>query len=92
MMGRREQHHNAFGTKERMVWNERRETRSSILNELEKVSLGEGSNRVVGKPTMKRVSLIGLMLYISNYEVTTCHSREKELDWYDQGDEKLFHR
>ena len=30
------------------------------------------------------------MEYISNYEVTTCHSREKELDWYEQGDEKLI--
>ena len=25
-----------------------------------------------------------------NYEVTTCHSREKELDWYEQGDEKAY--
>ena len=32
------------------------------------------------------------MEYISDYEVTTCHSREKELDWYDQGDETIFHR
>ena len=32
------------------------------------------------------------MEYISNYEVTTSHSREKELDWYEQGDEKVFHR
>ena len=32
------------------------------------------------------------MEYISKYEVTTCHSREKELDWYEQGDEKVFHR
>ena len=27
-----------------------------------------------------------------NYEVTTCHSREEELDRYQQGDEKIFHR
>ena len=27
-----------------------------------------------------------------NYEVTTCHSREEELDWNEQGDEKVFHR
>ena len=25
-----------------------------------------------------------------HYEVTTCHSGEKELDWYDQGDEKDY--
>ena len=32
------------------------------------------------------------MEYISNYEVTTCHSREKELGWYEQGDEKAFYQ
>ena len=30
------------------------------------------------------------MEYISNYEVKTCHSREKEFDWYEQGDEKIY--
>ena len=30
------------------------------------------------------------MEYISNYEVTTCHSREEEFDWYEQGDEKAY--
>ena len=25
-----------------------------------------------------------------NYEVTTCHSREEELDWYEQGNEKIL--
>ena len=33
-------------------------TTSSTSNELEKASLGEGSNEVVGKPTTKRVSLL----------------------------------
>ena len=28
------------------------------------------------------------MEYISNYEVITSHLREKELDWYEQGDKK----
>ena len=31
---------------------------TSATKELEKVSLGEGSNGVVGKPTTKRISLI----------------------------------
>ena len=30
------------------------------------------------------------MEYISNYEVTICHSQQKELDWYEQGDEKAI--
>ena len=30
------------------------------------------------------------MEYISNYEVTTCHSRGKELNGYEQGDGKLI--
>ena len=34
-----------------------KKTTSSTSNELEKASLGEGSNGAVGKPTMKRVSL-----------------------------------
>ena len=56
-MGGREQHHNASRTIVRMEWNEQRETRSSTLNELAKASLGEGSDGVVGKPTMKRTRL-----------------------------------
>ena len=31
---------------------------TSATKELEEASLGEGSNGVVGKPTMKRVSLL----------------------------------
>ena len=58
MMGRREQHHNAARTNVRMESKERRrKTTSSTSNELEKVSLGEGSNGVVGKPTTKQISL-----------------------------------
>ena len=49
--------------------------------ELEKASLGEWSNGVVGKPTTKRVSLLWAYGKTSqDYEVTTCHSQEEELD------------
>ena len=41
-------------------WNNRMEKKrsTSATKELEKASLGEGLNRVVGKPTTKRVSLV----------------------------------
>ena len=58
IIGRREQHHNASGRDKRMELKEWRR-KQHLLPEmsLEKASLGEGSNGVVGKPTTKRVSL-----------------------------------
>ena len=59
--------------------------------ELEKASLGEGSNGVVGKPTTKRVSL--LWAYRKHLEIMRWNSATNEnniLDWYEQGDEKLI--
>ena len=32
------------------------------------------------------------MEYISNYELTILPLTGKELDWYEQGDEKVFHQ
>ena len=59
--------------------------------ELEKASLGEGSNGVVGKTNNEKSKLVvGLWRTTQNYEVKLCHSREKELDWYEQGDKKLI--
>ena len=74
--GWREQQHNASGTKVRMEWNERRETRSweSTLTTNARTELLENQQR-------KEYAWYGLMEYISNYEVTTFHSREEELDW-----------
>ena len=56
---RMEQPHYAPGRKVRMESKERR-TKHHLLPQLslrKKTSLGEGSNRVGGKPTTKRVSL-----------------------------------
>mgnify|MGYP005829242395 CR=1 FL=1 len=58
--GRKEQHHNASGRKNRsqIVGKERIEKKmtTSATKEFEKASLGEGSNGVVGNPTTQRVS------------------------------------
>ena len=48
-------------------------TTSSTSNELEKTSLGEGSNGVVGKPTMKRVSLLWAYGKHFKTELKFCH-------------------
>ena len=54
---------------------------TSATKELEKASLGDGSRGIVGKPTMRRISLIwSYGIQLKDYEVTTCHSREEELD------------
>ena len=49
-----------MGRNERMEWNEKKELRRKcqlLPKELEKASLGEGSNIVVRKPTTKRTRL-----------------------------------
>ena len=48
-------------------------TTSSTSNELEKASLGEGSNGVVGKPTTKRVSLLWAYGKHLKTELKFCH-------------------
>ena len=66
---------------------------TSATKEFEESSLGEGSNGVVGKTNNEKNQLDMVLWNTSqNYEVTTCHSWEEELDWYEQGDEKVFHR
>ena len=49
-------------------------TTSSTSNELEKASLGEGSNGVVGKTNNERSKLVvGLWKTSQNYELRVCH-------------------
>ena len=51
---------------------------TSVTKELEKASLGEGSNGVVGKSTTKKSKLVvGLWKTSQNYEVEFCHKRKK---------------
>ena len=51
---------------------------TSATKEFEEASLGEGSNGVVGKTNNKKNKLEMVLWNTSqNYEVTTCHSREK---------------
>ena len=54
---------------------------TSATKELEEASSGEGSNGVVGKTNNEKNKLDMVLWNTSqNYEVTTCHSREEELD------------
>ena len=66
--------------KERIKRTEKK-TRSSTSNELEKASLGEGSNGVVGKTNNEKSKLtVGLWETTQNYEVKFCHYENKRLD------------
>ena len=63
-----------------------------MTKELEKVSLGEGRTELLEHQQRKEYAWYGLMEYISNYEVTTCHSWEKNWIGMNKETRNLFHR
>ena len=78
MMGRRVQHHNAFGTNEQKLdhWDKgtKKKMTNSATNELGKHPCEEEFNGVAGKTTTKSTSVLWAYGKTSqDYEVTTGH-------------------